>query len=97
MKKDTNKTNVIFLVHQGNALYPEPEVFAYFPDEPFNDSPGLNTCYAHIGQHGACHVDYAMESKHASSDEFKDLCRELQYIGYNLQIQDKYGNNLNNL
>ena len=95
MKKDTNKTNVIFLVHQGNALYPEPEIFAYFPDERYNSrGPYVYTCYTHIGQHSACHVDYMMESRHASSDEFKDLCRELQYIGYNLQIQDKYGNNL---
>ena len=62
------------------------QVFAFFPNEKYNSTPGLFTSYAHLGQHGACHVDYTKECKKATPEQYKDLKEELTSIGYNLKI-----------
>ncbi len=56
-------------------------VFAYFPELVHNND--LKTCYAHIGQHSACHPDYAKECTEAPINQFLDLLQELISIGYN--------------
>jgi len=68
------------------------DVFAYFPEMVHNYNgyrPDNMTCYSHIGQHSACHPDYANECKEAPINEFTDLLRELIWQGYNdLQIMN---------
>ena len=77
MKKDTHKTKVQFLKNKD-------ELFAYFPNEIH--SSNLRTCYAHIGQHSPCSIEYANEAKKATKREYKELQKELENIGYNLEI-----------
>lgn len=60
------------------------EVLAYFPDMEFSE--GLKTCYAHIGQHSACHPSYVKNAKRASVTEYTPLLQELQAIGYDLIV-----------
>jgi len=60
------------------------EVFAYFPFEEWCN--GTMTCYAHIGQHSACHPNYAKECREATMVEYLDLFNELQSIGYKLEL-----------
>jgi hypothetical protein len=62
------------------------DLFAFFPEEKYNSTPGLYTCYAHVGQHSACHIDYIEECKKATPKQYKDLKEELINIGYNLKI-----------
>jgi len=76
---DKHKTKVKFLINVD-------ELFAYFPELEYNDNPKLKTCYSHIGQHSACHVDYAKEAREASPKEYIDLKTELKNLGYNLEI-----------
>lgn len=68
------------------------DVFAYFPEMVHNFNgyrPDNMTCYSHIGQHSACHIDYANECKEAPINEYLDLLRELIGQGYNdLQIMN---------
>ena len=59
----------------------ENEVFAYFPDLVWCATN--KTCYAHIGQHSACHPNYVKECKEANLPQYLDLFNELQSIGYN--------------
>lgn len=60
------------------------DLFAYFPELKWcNDT---NTCYSHIGQHTACHPNYAKESREATLLESLDLFNELQGIGYKLEL-----------
>lgn len=69
------------------------EVFAFFPKEQYApDNSKLRTCYTKVGQHGACHVDYARESKLATEKEYESLKKELtEVVGYNLEVsQDKH-------
>lgn len=75
------KTKVLFLTHKKNA-----ETMAFFPLDRYNDDPKLFTCYAHIGQHSACHIDYANECELAEpSADYWDLQQELTDLGYDLE------------
>jgi hypothetical protein len=77
------KTKVFFLLERDNS----GRVFAYFPELEFSNVQ--RTCYAHIGQHSACHPDYARECKEASVKQYFDLYEELLSIGYDLKVLNK--------
>ena len=89
MKTQIEKpTKVQFLIHPSDET---KEVFAFFPKEQYfaKGQRGYNqtfTCYAHIGQHSACHIDYAKGSKPATKEEYKSLKLELEGLGYVLDI-----------
>lgn len=86
MKKDKHITEVKFLIENDYDAEFDSEVFAYFPNDWYNHDNLLRTSYAHIGQHSACHIDYAKECKEATPEQYKDLKAELESIGYNLKI-----------
>lgn len=71
---------VQFLYHEAND-----DLFAYFP-ELDGDMNGNKTSYAHIGQHSACSPDYAKECNKATKEQYLPLMRELESIGYQLEI-----------
>lgn len=58
------------------------DIFAYFPELPFNNQPGMFTCYAHIGQHSACHRDYLRGKRLATKEQYQPLLNELIGQGY---------------
>lgn len=66
----------------------EADVFAYFPSLYYNKElkPELRNSYAHVGQHSACHVEYAAECKEATPEQYAALKKELEGIGYELLI-----------
>jgi hypothetical protein len=76
------KTKTQFLFERNSNT----EVFAFFPEMDYNDTPGLKSCYAHIGQHSACHIDYAVECKPAGPEHYQQLKEELENIGYELEV-----------
>ena len=82
MEKDKHKTQVVFLFNER-----EKDLFAFFLNEDYNDISSLTkVCYSHVGQHSACVMDYAKESRQATKDEYKDLKGELEGLGYNLEL-----------
>lgn len=81
MKKDKHKTRVKFLIELSSG-----GVFAYFPD--MNEGYNSRGCYAHVGQHSACHVDYADACCVAKADQYSDLKEELESMGYNLVVSN---------
>jgi len=91
MKKDKFKTDVIFLIEkpEGNL---KCDIFAFFPNEYHNKilEPEMFVCYAHIGQHSSCHIDYANKCKKAKPKQYSDLKYELESIGYNLNIVNEF-------
>ena len=89
MKQDTEKTEVLFLIEKPEDDVIYNDIFAFFPKEKWKTNTNLFTCYAHIGQHSACHIDYAKECKEATKEQYLDLQRELESIGYNLLITNK--------
>jgi len=83
------KTKVKFLI-EPQSEGGEKNVYAFFPEEDYNDfSNQEKMCYAHIGQHSGCHIDYAEESREATKEEYTPLQEELESIGYKLQILNK--------
>jgi hypothetical protein len=83
--KEAEKTKVIFLLERGS----DNEVFAYFPYLNYNEDRYLKTCYAHIGQHSACHSGYAKNRRKATKEQYLPIQKELESIGYNLEVLNK--------
>lgn len=87
MKKDKNKTRVQFLINDKNVdILKSEDCYAFFPNENYNQTPGLKMSYSHIGQHSACSNFYAQESRPAKIKEYLPLLYELTMLGYNLDI-----------
>jgi hypothetical protein len=80
MKKDTEKTKVIF------RKFPDGEVIALFPEMP---ESYLIMSYMHVGQHGTASKGIVQSTKLASPEEYNDLFNELSGLGYNLEIVKK--------
>jgi len=70
-------TTVKFLFEQDETN----EVFAYFPEIVHNGE--YMTAYSHIGQHSACHPDYAENCVEAPQEYYSPLLCELMAQGYN--------------
>lgn len=85
VKRDRYKTDVLFLIEkpEGNL---KCDIFAFFTSEKYNDTPNLFTCYAHVGQHSSCHLDYANACEQAVYSQYQDLLKELISLGYNLNV-----------
>ncbi len=79
MLKDDYKTTVFFVKEEGNSIV---AVFPYIKA----DSQGNCVCYAHLGQHSACCREWYMEQEMATPDEYADLKKELEDLGYNLKL-----------
>jgi len=88
------KTKVKFLVHREPKYFDHPaeEVFALFPEIYDNElvyEKTMLTCYAHVGQHSSCHIDFVDESREATLKEYLTLKEELISLGYKLDILNK--------
>lgn len=83
------KTKVIF-----RKEFPENGggIIAVFPSlAGDNNSYKTCLCYAHVGQHSACHVDYVAKSTFpARTLEYYDLMKELESIDYDLKISKRF-------
>jgi hypothetical protein len=75
---------VLFRVDfDGNAT----EVNAVFPTLPGSTrDPELMTCYAHVGQHSSCSLDWFELTKAARPYQYADLKAELERLGYQLEV-----------
>ena len=79
MKKDKHVTKVIFRNLKG-------QIIALFPEEPGDNSPYTCSSYMHVGQHGAASVSLSTIARLATPQEYKPLAKELEELGYRLQI-----------
>lgn len=70
-------TRVIFRVNEKYG-----EVVAVFPEIPSSPRYSECMCYAHIGQHGGCTIEWYSKTRAAKHNEYADLLRELQRVGY---------------
>jgi hypothetical protein len=64
-------------------------IFAVFPYD-IADHDGNVTTYQHIGQHSAGDYNHCLQtSRQATPEEYQDLKKELESIGYELNIIKK--------
>ena len=82
MKQDTHKTKVIFKREQNG------DICAFFPEITGTRDPYTCTYYAHIGQHSSADVGCAAALPRAK--EFSALKKELENLGYNVQVARKF-------
>ncbi len=69
-------TDVIFMKE-----CPDADIFAVFPGIPTTDY--LVTCYAHVGQHGSCSLEYCADCIEVTDPvEYTELYNELGRVGY---------------
>lgn len=82
----------VFFVKEMNPYTEEEEeeVLAVFPDI-VETTEGFVRCYAHMGQHSYCDLDYVKTLEAATEEEYASLLRELEQVaGYdNLIIVNK--------
>ncbi len=82
MKPETTK--VIFRQFNGDN-----SIIALFPEIPADFCEGYCLSYQRIGQHGAASLGIAPMAKLAKPSEYAELKKELESIGYVLQIVTK--------
>lgn len=64
-------------------------VLALFPAE--DEGSGHCSSYEHIGQHGGANYQGCIKAtRPAQPEEYADLKRELERIGYELEIRTRY-------
>ena len=91
MEKDQHQTRVVFRKWDG-------DIIALFPDEAYNTDPRLCTSYLHVGQHGSADPKHIVaSSKLATPEEYADLKKELESIGYNLLVLKRCPANSHNI
>lgn len=87
MEKDKHITKVSFRKWK-------KDIIALFPYILTDIKGYLCSSYMHIGQHSS--ADYngiVNQSKPAKEDEYKDLKKELESLGYNLEVIKKVNSN----
>lgn len=81
------KTKAVF------RIYPKSsggEILALFPQIPESYNGYSCSCYAHVGQHsGADPMVVVGQTRPAKPAEYADLKRELEGLGYDLQVASK--------
>ena len=63
------------------------EITAVFPSQQASRNGNL-MCYAHLGQHSSCQVEWLRSTVPATPDDYADLLRELRgiYDGIELRV-----------
>ena len=96
MEKDNFKTDIVF------RKFKDGQIIALMPHE-VDTNKGLVCTYMHVGQHSSGDYNYVVSiTKLATEDEFADLKKELESIGYDIKVikkqnTDKYLKSLRNL
>ena len=86
--EETMVTVVIFRKDNNKAF--SDRIYALFPFEPYDNKKTLCTSYQHVGQHSAADYELCIRiSTPATPDEYADLKKELEGLGYNLDVKTK--------
>lgn len=86
--KDKEITKVVFRVWTDQPLASN-EVIALFPF--IDDGDERCSSYMHVGQHGgANYVHCIAKSRRAMEKEYAPLKKELESLGYNLRVMQRY-------
>lgn len=80
----TDKEPIVPVLFRADSE-PGDNITAVFPTLP--GSPGLMSCYAHIGQHSSCSRDWLRTTRPAKPEEYASLKRELESAPYRYQLK----------
>lgn len=88
-EQDKDETPVIFRAERSGKF--KGDVTAVFPCDPSDVNGYQMSCYAHIGQHSGCSLDWYHTTRAAKPEEYADLKRELESApyGYRLKVYSR--------
>ena len=88
-KQDTEFTPVLFRAERSGPF--KGVVDAVFPTLPADLDKYTMTCYAHIGQHSGCSLEWYHTTRKATPAEYADLKAELESApyGYRLKVYQR--------
>lgn len=78
---DKETTKVVF------RKFKDGMIIALFPE--LVEGPGMIMSYEHVGQHGVASVLIVGDTKPASPSEYDALYKELEGLGYRLEVRRK--------
>jgi hypothetical protein len=98
MEQGEFETLVVFRKYRSSCknVYigdPPYDIVALFPEISGSYAdPNICMCYEHIGQHGQANYYYCVHelTSPAKPEEYEDLKKELESIGYKLKIRQKW-------
>lgn len=71
-------------------VYPDGEIIALFPQIAAGITGYLCQSYMHVGQHGAANpAAVVQQTRLATVEEYRELLKELEEIGYNPVVAKK--------
>ncbi len=79
-----NATKVIFRKWKSTG-----DIIALFPEEPADVNGLYCMSYEHIGQHGSASPDLSHCTDKATERDYSELKRELESIGYVLDVKSR--------
>lgn len=83
-KPDTDETPVLFRAdREGGQTF----ITAVFPTIQADNAGHLMSCYAHVGQHSACTLDWYNTTRAAKPAEYADLKLELEGAPYGYRLR----------
>jgi hypothetical protein len=86
MEQKNDETVVVFRVWNRGG-----DVIALFPELPGSSDPSTCLCYECAGQHGHADTSIVRSCTRAASEaEYAPLKRELEMLGYSLQVQTRF-------
>lgn len=86
MKTDKRKTKVKFLMEPEDGDF-KGGVLAIFPEIDYFTKPSdTKLAYCNTNQHSPCSMEYADKCSIATPEQYAHLKKELENIGYNLEI-----------
>jgi len=62
------------------------DITAVFPATPGTTDPSTMTCFAHVGQHSSCTMEWYYTTKPAKPEEYTDLKHELESKPYSYRL-----------
>ncbi len=72
------------------------QVIAIFPTLPGTYDPHTCSSYMHVGQHGACDpIGLMAQTEQCPEYLYRDLKRELETLGYRLEVRKRLSRMLN--
>jgi len=86
IEQDTEETVVVFRKFRDKS----GQIIALFPEVPSDNDGIYCQSYMHVGQHsGADYYGLVYTTRRAKPEEYADLYRELERIGYKLRVLQK--------
>lgn len=79
--KSPNQDGSVTVIFRADGPKSDPSITAVFPCEVADVQGRYMSCYAHIGQHSGCGMEWYRATRPATPEQYADLLEELRHYG----------------